>query len=495
MDIDAYNGDSNDVLLELGTRYESDVNHFTTSVLQTTFDINDPEKDGDLDYKTLNSKIARIKSFLDDFETALKTGDYDTISQYMDVESFVDFYIVCELFKNADFNFSSTRFYIKNDKVYAGPLWDFDLSCGNLNPRSYQDYYDDGVSYKNYRCRKMTWYASLFESNWFERKVKNRFEELQYIIQNLYKTDTIEPLSIKFLTDNYGMSYKRDSKKKDLNGAGWPLNGGGGYIGISYATTAKWKTWEEPIEFLRDWMENRNIWMCDAWDIDMVKAYEESAPEEPTTEQTTVEPTTAEPTTDPTTEPTTVEPTTESTTETNTEPNTGSTTEPNTEVTTEPATAESTTVKQTTESTTEEPTTEPTTEQITEPYTEAGNVTNNQLTTEQISENNTAAADQTGNVSKRPKKTKIINAKKLKKRRIKVRLKKVTGVKGYQVKLAANKKFTRKVVIQNTKKPKFSIRVKARYKKCYIKARTYAKINGKIRYSKWCGIKVIKNIK
>ena len=32
-----------------------------------------------------------------------------------------------------DIGFSSTRFYIKNGKLYAGPLWDLDLSSGNID--------------------------------------------------------------------------------------------------------------------------------------------------------------------------------------------------------------------------------------------------------------------------------------------------------------------------------------------------------------------------
>ncbi len=192
VNIDAYDADSLDVLLELGTRYEADVNHFTTTVLGTTFDVNDPEKDGEIATDELNAKIERIKNYLNNYETCLKTGNYNEIVKYMDVDSFVDFYVISEFFKNADFNFSSTRFYIKNNKIYAGPLWDFDLSCGNLNPNSYADYYDDGVSYKNYRCRKMTWYAKLFDTDWFQAKVQKRFEEMQYIIQNMYMEDSTE---------------------------------------------------------------------------------------------------------------------------------------------------------------------------------------------------------------------------------------------------------------------------------------------------------------
>ena len=47
---------------------------------------------------------------------------------------------------------------------------------------------------------------------------------------------------------------------------------------------------QEPIEFLRDWLKNRNEWLCSEWGIDPVTAYEESIPKEP--ETTTVQETT-----------------------------------------------------------------------------------------------------------------------------------------------------------------------------------------------------------
>ncbi len=292
IDIDAYNAESNDILLELGTRNEPDVDHFTTDVLSTTFDVNDPEKGDDLTDAQVDEKIERIKQYLNGFETSLRNQSYEEILQYIDEDSFVNFYIVNELFKNVDFNFSSTRFFVKDNKIYAGPCWDYDLSSGNCKSSYYKDYYVDGVSYKGYYCQNMNWYKQLFRNDTFYNKVKERYRELQYKIQNIYKNDSETIISVKYLVDNYGASFERNYRPENELGAGWFLTNDDGY---SYAAESGWKIWQEPIEFLRDWMENRNIWLCDQWGIDMVKAYEESKPviEAPTTpEATTPEETT-----------------------------------------------------------------------------------------------------------------------------------------------------------------------------------------------------------
>lgn len=287
VEIDAYGADNNDILLELGTRNEVGVDHFTTSVLRTTFDVNDPEKGDDLTDVQVDEKIARVKDFLDNFERALQGQNYDEILKYMDEDTFINFYIVNELMKNVDFNFSSTRFYIQGDKIYAGPCWDFDLSSGNCKSSFYRDYYVDGVSYKGYYCQSMNWYRQLIKKQEFYNKLKERYKELQYKIQNIYKIDSDAGLSINNLINVYGNSFMRNYQSGDELGAGWSLTNDDGY---SFAAESGWKTWQQPIEFLRDWLKNRNEWLCGQWGIDMESAYEESKPTTPIEPETPTEP-------------------------------------------------------------------------------------------------------------------------------------------------------------------------------------------------------------
>ena len=303
VETDAYNADNNDILLEVGTRNEPDVDHFTTSVLGQTFDVNDPEKGDDLTDEQVNDKIQRAKTFLNQFENVLRynVNDLNAISEYIDVDSFVDFYVVNELFKNVDFNFSSTRFYIKDNKIYAGPMWDLDLSSGNCKSSFYTNYYVNGDSTKGFYCRNLPWYSNLFNNTDFSNKVKKRFYDLQYKIQSLYRTDSTEVNSIDYLKNRFGASFERNYKSKSQLGAGWPIRFEDGY---SFAAESNWQTWEDPIEFLRNWLNRRNTWMCEQWNIDMNQAYADS--KEWSENPTTAGPTTQAPTT-------TVEPTTKGT--------------------------------------------------------------------------------------------------------------------------------------------------------------------------------------
>ena len=55
--------------------------------------------------------------------------------KYLDVNSFVDWYLVNEIAKNNDAVFWSSCYMnvSPNGKIKMGPLWDFDIAFGNIN--------------------------------------------------------------------------------------------------------------------------------------------------------------------------------------------------------------------------------------------------------------------------------------------------------------------------------------------------------------------------
>ena len=81
-------------------------------------------------------------------------------------------------------------------------------------------------------------------------------------------------------------------------------------------------------------------------------------------------------------------------------------------------------------------------------------------------------------------------------KKIKITLKKVAGVKGYQIQYATSKKFTRKT----TKTVKVEKEYKNYYRRLkrkvyYIRVRAYKTVKGKIYYSKWSNVKKSTNKK
>lgn len=89
---------------------------------------------------TFNSdnQDSAMSLFIDDFNTlqiAIENQNYETISNLVDIDSFAKYYLLNEFAVNPDAY--STSFYLykngKNDKIHAGPGWDFDVAFGNTD--------------------------------------------------------------------------------------------------------------------------------------------------------------------------------------------------------------------------------------------------------------------------------------------------------------------------------------------------------------------------
>lgn len=124
-------------------------------------------------------QIAYIRDYLQTSEDVLNSGLYadpvDGYEKYIDVDSFVNWYLLSELFKNQDAAaFSSIYFYKdRNKKLVIGPAWDFDLAAGNVN-------YSDAQYPEGWWIRTGSpWYSRLFQDPVFENRVKARWRALK----------------------------------------------------------------------------------------------------------------------------------------------------------------------------------------------------------------------------------------------------------------------------------------------------------------------------
>jgi hypothetical protein len=89
--------------------------------------------------------------------------------KYLDVDSFIDWYLVNEITKNQDASFLTSVFmYYNGEKYCMGPVWDFDISLGNY--KDYPGEYSDGFHIKN-----SVWISRLFEDPDFVAQTKDRW--------------------------------------------------------------------------------------------------------------------------------------------------------------------------------------------------------------------------------------------------------------------------------------------------------------------------------
>lgn len=127
-----------------------------------------------------SEQLAYVKSLFESFEQALWAKDYSQASgypKYIDVDSFVDYYIVQELTKNIDGNLRKSSFITKErgKKMEMYHLWDFDLTLGNCG------YFwgNVGNGPENFWIKLDKWYPHLFADPAFVDKVQKRWNELK----------------------------------------------------------------------------------------------------------------------------------------------------------------------------------------------------------------------------------------------------------------------------------------------------------------------------
>lgn len=139
-----------------------------------------------------------IKKLFDDFETALYSDNFrdpqEGYAKYIDVDSFIKFYIIQELSKNVDGNLRKSTFITKErgKKMEMYHVWDFDIAFGNCN--YFPDFWE-GVTngpegwfvkdYINYKEKNDGWYGRMFKDPAFVERVKeiwnNAMPELEEI--------------------------------------------------------------------------------------------------------------------------------------------------------------------------------------------------------------------------------------------------------------------------------------------------------------------------
>lgn len=107
------------------------------------------------------------------FEKALYSYDFDTgeysYKQFIDVDNFVDYYIINAITSNVDAGRFSTYIYKSVDGLYRMCVWDFNNSCDNFKTAQVGSDFDS--------LRWAAYYDMLFRDRAFVKRVISRYHE------------------------------------------------------------------------------------------------------------------------------------------------------------------------------------------------------------------------------------------------------------------------------------------------------------------------------
>ncbi len=227
------------VLLEINGKARYHEITFQTTRLHHPISIHHPEvKEGDGEYLWIKEWVQHAEDalFADNF-----TDPEHGYRRYLDMDSFVDWYIINEIAKNNDAIFFTSCFMYmeKGGKLKMGPLWDFDNAFGDYYFKDNTTEPDDP---ENFFIRQAEWYARLFEDPVFVNRVKIRFGDYYAHRQAIY--DHIE--------DNYRLLVGKVALDNRL----W-----GRLCDKSSSEEKVRSVYREHLDWLKDWIERRMQWL------------------------------------------------------------------------------------------------------------------------------------------------------------------------------------------------------------------------------------------
>lgn len=139
------------------------------------------------------------EKIISEIDTVITKGGND-ISEVIDLDSWVKKYLIDEIFENIDSGITSTYFYKstkdENSKVFAGPIWDYDLILGNESFLFFSEGNPEVLFAKqDFRSseERVLWYSELYSNPVFYNEMVKTFKEdflpqLEWLIQDgIYK--------------------------------------------------------------------------------------------------------------------------------------------------------------------------------------------------------------------------------------------------------------------------------------------------------------------
>ena len=232
-------------LLEVCNRLEDEYNFTTTH--EGFFNCSSPDSNLDVLINGTNmSLFEKIRSYIQGVEDVLYNDNLFTNpttgwQKYLEMNSFIDYYLVNEITRNCDAQFWSSTYMFYDDaigKLRMGPLWDFDISMGNI-------YYNDCFKTDGFYIYYAKWINRLFKDPVFVAAVKARWNDKYRELITIY--DFIDERA-DYLADAQAENFKRwDILKKYV----WPnYKVPGSYAG--------------EIRYLKRWLRERIIWLNSA---------------------------------------------------------------------------------------------------------------------------------------------------------------------------------------------------------------------------------------
>jgi hypothetical protein len=197
-----------------------------------------------------------IRTWFDSFEDMLSASDFEDPTSgwpaWIDVDSWIDHYIVNELCANVDAYRLSAYLYKQADAdgglLFAGPLWDLDRAWGNVYYCYCEDtagFVEDDLGDCGYAYQFPFWWSRLREDDAFTSATRCRWESL--------REDVLSDKALLARMDDLANEVA-DAERRDNDRWG----NVGVWIDPNYYVGA---TWEDELAWMQAWIVDRTAWL------------------------------------------------------------------------------------------------------------------------------------------------------------------------------------------------------------------------------------------
>lgn len=167
------------------------------------------------------------------------------IMEVIDLDTFIDWFFINEIYKNNDAQgFSSIYYHKERDteaevaKLRMGPLWDFDLAAGNYKGKT-------GENPVGWYVRENTWIKALLRDTTVKHRFINRWLDLGF-------DKIVHRIIDRLAAESYQASIS--------NGERWKIDGN--YFDEQIVTSPiGTNSYDSQIVWLRRWINKRLVWI------------------------------------------------------------------------------------------------------------------------------------------------------------------------------------------------------------------------------------------
>ena len=214
-------------LLEVD-QYFDEVSKFKTETDQPIM-IKNPE------FACTNADMMQyLKSYIQAFEDSIHASDYKSgghYSEYVDMDSLIDYWLITEIFFNAEIGNKSTYMYQEIGELFQmGPIWDMDWSSNGMGDTYYTDKW--GVQFFGGPGQDDNWFRYLVKDPYFLIKAQERYWD-------------IRNHQISTMLERFDKDYEYLKESAEANGSLW------GYD----------ESYRFYVDKFRDWMIKHLFWL------------------------------------------------------------------------------------------------------------------------------------------------------------------------------------------------------------------------------------------